>query len=252
MKVRNKLYGGEVELMFDSFRHQYTLNNKVVPSVTKILGIVNKPALVAWAANSAIDYVSKQIEAGELYDEIQLESIWDAGRKNHYQKKTDAGTIGSFVHNWVEDYIKGKKPAMPVNVDLQEAIKKFLGWKIDNEVEFLTSEQVCYSKKYNYTGTLDFICKIDGKLYLGDLKTSKGIYPEYLMQTAAYRKAREEEYPDEDYSGQMILRIGKEGGFEFAVIRDQAVYKEMLVGFIAALKLHEQMEFLRNYSWEQL
>lgn len=252
MIIKNKLYDKKVELIFDTFKHRYTLDNKVVPSVTTVLSVINKPALVNWAANSAIEYVSTQIEAGKAYDEIELETIFEAGRKNHYQKKTDAGTIGSFLHKWVEDYIKQQNPSMPVNEALKEAVGKFLNWASEHKVKFLSSEQVVYSQKYGYTGTLDFICKIDGKLYLGDLKTSSGIYPEYLIQTAAYRQARTEEYPNEKYAGQMILRIGKEGGFEFAVVKDYGVYKEMLVAFIAALKLYEQLAFLKEYQWDRL
>ncbi len=248
MQIKTKLYGGEVELLFDSFKHLYTFNNKKVTSVTQALSIINKPALVAWAANSAIEYVSTQIEAGKQYDELQLQAIFEAGRKNHYNKKQEAGNLGTFVHKWVEDYIKGNNPAMPVNVELQDSIKKFLGWVEKHKVTFLLSEQQIFSRKYNYTGTLDFICKIEGEMYVGDLKTSSGIYPEYLIQTAAYRFARVEEYPDEKYKGQLIVRVGKDGSFEFAVMRDDVWYSKMFVAFMAALKLQESMENIKEFK----
>jgi len=251
MKVKNEMYNGEVEINFDSFRHQYTDAQGKVTSVTTALSIISKPALVNWAANTAIEYVSQQIEPGKSYDELQLSAIWEGGKKAHYQKKTDAATIGTFVHKYVEQYIKGENPGMPVNEGLQKSVVQFMTWVNKHKVKFLASEQMIFSRKYRYTGTLDFICTIDGKMYLGDLKTSSGIWNEYLIQTAAYRFAREEEFPKEKYTGQLIIRIGKDGEFEFAVVRDNAAYKRMLVGFLAALKLHQTMEMLKEFRAEK-
>jgi hypothetical protein len=259
MIIKTKLYKGEVELVFDSFRHSYHVNDRTfdrfqekVTSVTTALGIINKPALVNWAANMAADSIAEALKPGISYDELELQTIIEAGRKAHYQRKTDAGLTGTFVHKWVEDYIKGNNPGMPVNKNLQEAINRFLEWVNRHKVEFLLSEQQVYSRKYNYTGTLDFICKIDGKMYIGDMKTSTGIYPEYFIQTAAYRQARLEEFPEEEYAGQLIVRVGKEdGAFEFAKVTDTNWYKKMFVGFVAALKTYETTELLKEFKAER-
>lgn len=251
MQIRNKLYSGEVELLFESFRHQYTDKNGVVPSVTTVLGIIAKPALIQWAANMAVEYVAGAINAGQSYDELELSAIFEAGKKSHYQKKVDAGTLGTFVHKWVEQYIKGENPGAPINPGLQVAVDQFLKWVKDHKIEFLASEQMVYSKKFRYCGTFDFICKMDGELFLGDLKTSSGIYTEYMMQTAAYRYAREEEFATEKYAGQLIIRIGKDGDFEFAVMRGEEIYRKLFVGFLAALKLYETTEALKVYKPEK-
>jgi len=248
MIIKTKLYKGDVELIFDSFKHTYHFNGQKVPSVTTALGIINKPALVAWAANSAIDYVSEQIEPGKSYDELQLAAIWEGGRKSHYQKKTDAGTIGTFLHKYVEGFIKGDSPAQPVNPELQKSAMKFMNWVEKHKVEFLLSEQQVFSQKYGYTGTLDFICKIDGKMYLGDLKTSSAIYAEYLIQTAAYRQARTEEYPEEKYDGQLVIRIGKDGSFEVKVVEDDQWYRKMFVAFLASLQLYKSLEHIKEFD----
>ena len=44
--------------------------------------------------------------------------------------------------------------AMP---NSSKAIKRFLAWVEKHQVKFLLSEQQIYSRKYEYTGTLDFI-----------------------------------------------------------------------------------------------
>jgi len=251
--IKNKLYNGTVTLNFDGFRHRYTWveKDKEIRSVTKILQVINKPALINWASNMAIEYVSEQIVPGVSYDELELANIWQKGRKAHWEKKTDAGDIGTFLHKWVEKYINGENPGKPVNPDLQESVLKFLIWVKKHNVKFLLSEQVIFSKKYEYSGTTDFICTIDGNMYIGDLKTSSGIYPEMMLQTAAYRYARTEEFPEEKYVGQLIVRIGKDGTFEFAVMRDDKMYKKMFEGFISALILSRSLEMLNDYRPEK-
>lgn len=254
MLIRNHLYDDTVTLTFDSARHRYVWEeeNKEVPSVTTILKVINKPALINWAANTAVDYISDKILPGQSYDELQLMDIWNKAKKSHFDKKTDAADIGTFLHKWIEDYINGKKPGTPVNPELQLATLRFLKWVKEHDVKFLLSEQMIFSKKYCYSGLTDFICTMKGKLYIGDLKTSTGIYPEYMMQTAAYRLARTEEYPDEKYAGQMIVRIGKDGSFEFAVLEDDLMYTKMLEGFLSSLILKNSLESLERYQKKNL
>src|SRR3990167_9048568 len=239
----NYLYNKQVKLTFEEIKHAYFYEGKKVPSVTTILSVINKPALINWSANMAADYFKSQIAPGVAYDEIQLNTIWKDAKSAHYKKKVETGDIGTFVHQWVEDYIKGKKPPPPVNDDLKDSTERFMKWQTDDKVKFLASEQVVYSRKYNYCGTLDFICTIGGRLVLGDLKTSSGIYNEYFLQTAAYRLARSEEYPKEDYQGQAIIRIGRDGDFEFVESDD---YNTHIDGFLAAYKLYETMEKLKE------
>ncbi len=252
-KIKTTLYNGKIELMFQAYGHKYTVDDKKVRSVTQALNIINKPALINWAARMAVEYISDQIEPGKSYDEVQLLTIFESGKSAHWKKKVSAGNLGTFVHNWVEDYVNGKKPAKPVNEGLKDAVQRFLDWQKEHKVKFLLSEQQVYSRKYNYTGTLDFICTIDGKMYIGDLKTSKGIYPEMLIQTAAYRFAREEEYPKEKYAGQIIVKVGKEdGALEVAVIKDGEWYSKMFMAFVAALKLSDSMDLIKEFRHEKL
>jgi hypothetical protein len=242
-----QLYNGDVTIYFDSIRHRYTLEDALpIPSVTGILGIIAKPALINWAANVTADYYSSQLQPGVALDEIQLDSIYQAAKKSHWQKKTDAGTVGTFVHKYVEQTIKGEHPGMPVNPQLAESCGQFVDWVAKHDVKFLASEQVVYSREYKYVGTLDFICKIDKKLYLGDLKTSSGIWDEYKLQTAAYRFARNEEFDKEKYAGQLILRIGKDGEFETSIIEGDENYYKLFDAFKSALDLTRSMEKVKG------
>lgn len=212
MRIINHSYNNTIDIVFDTFKHQYSVDGEVIPGCTSVLGILSKPALLYWSANMASDYWKENIKPGESYDELQLDSIWQRAKKAHTQKKTDSATLGSFVHKWAEDYINGKDPGVPINEQMKGSVERWMKWGKDHDVKFLLSEQLVFSKSLKYAGTTDFICKIDGKMWLGDIKTSNAIYDEYLAQTAAYLHARTEEYPQEKYEGVVIVRVGKEDG----------------------------------------
>lgn len=224
-RIINKMYGGNVELVFNPLKHQYTVDDEVVVSVTTALGVLSKPALIYWSANMAAEYVKENIKPGVAMDEMDIERLYEGARRAHTKKKTDAGSLGSFVHNWVEDYINGKNPPQPINEQMLGATERFLDWQKKHDVEFLLAEQPIYSRRHNYAGITDFICKIDGKMWIGDLKTSNGIYDTYYSQASAYLQARVEEFPDETYEGIVVVRVGKkDGDFEVGM----KTYAELL------------------------
>lgn len=237
MTIQNTLYDGEVKLTFESFRHQYKHNDTVIPSVTTILSIMNKPALVSWAANTAINAVKEQILPGVAYDELQLQNIFESSRIAHAKRKTDAGNYGTFVHDWIQAYIEGKNPELPVNKLLENSVINFLAWVEQNKVKFIVSEQIIFSRKYEYAGKLDTICTINGELYLMDWKTSNRIYPlEMGAQLAAYKMAREEEF-GEKYKGVGIVRIDKENGsLQIWKFEDTKIFEHV---FLYALMLYK-------------
>ena len=244
MRINTNLYKNEIQLEFDSFKHQYKYRGQIIPSVTTVLGIISKPQLVGWASRMCAESIASSWEPGKAYDELEIQAIIEAGKNSYYQKKIDAGTVGSFLHSFIEKFIKGENPGMPVNESLQKSVNQFLDWVKEHDVKFLVSEQQIFSKKYQYTGTLDFICTIDGKMYIGDLKTSNAIYynsnGEQLM---AYRMAREEEFPEEVFAGCLLIRIGKDGSFEQWIFEDGEVFKR---GFLYALKLYETEEEIKR------
>lgn len=243
MTIKNQLYNETIELTFESFRHQYKYNDRIIPSVTTILSIINKPALVAWAANTAIKSVKEQISPGVSYDELQLEAIFESSRIAHVKKKIDAGNYGTFMHDWIEKYIQNGDNNLPVAPILRESVNNFILWVKKNNVKFLVSEQIIFSKKYEYAGKLDTICMINGELYLIDWKTSNGIYPlEMGAQLAAYKLAREEEF-GEEYKGIGIVRIDKvDGSLQIWKTENTQIFEYT---FLYALMLYKQSQQIK-------
>jgi len=241
MTIKHFLYNNTVELEFDEEKHLYHIGQTKVDGVTGVLTVINKPALIFWAVNKAVSFLEKTFVAGKVYDEMQVKEMLDTAKTAHRKSSSEASNLGKFVHQWIEDYIAGKNPAIPVNPQMKFAIDSFLKWEKDHNVKFLKSEQIVYSKEFKYAGTLDFTCEYDGKKYLGDFKTSTAIYDEYWLQTAAYQHAYLEEFPNEKIDGTIIVRIGKDGTVDFEASTPED-YKKDFNAFLGALMLRRRLE----------
>jgi len=247
----NKLYHGEVKLQFNSGKHHYTVDGQTIDGVTSILKVIDKPALIAWAANQAAGYFQSNVKVGDTIDEIQLKNLVE-GAKSAYRKfSKNAADIGTIFHEWVESYVKAsisheQIPELPTNEMLRNSAKSFLKWAKNRNVEFKSCERKIYSRKYNYAGTLDFTAVVDGKLVVGDIKTSSGIWDEYWLQLAAYKQALQEEFPEYKIDHTCIVRCGKDGSFEVQELND---FEQNFKAFEAALNLYRWQKAMKfkNY-----
>ena len=207
------LYEGTVLLEFNEAKHAYTWENKLVPGVTTILKRLNKPALMPWAAKQTSEFVKKNAKDGMTKREIV--TLADEA-KGAYRRFTDeAADIGSIVHAYAEAKLKGEDAGLPWEKDDNQAVMKACGafdeWFKAHDVKCLASEMMIFSKSMFYAGTCDFYGYIDGELVVADLKTSSGIWNDYLLQVAAYQLAIEEE-ANVKISARWIIRLDKKTG----------------------------------------
>lgn len=169
-----------------------------VKSVTTVINAQlgwNKQILVNWAKNQGI----KGQDATKVMNE--------------------AAEIGTLAHLLCENFIKKE------NTDIDDysknqikaadlAFKAFKDWDKQVKPTYVESEIKLIDDDLCVGGTCDLILKIDGKLYIGDLKTSKGLYSEFIVQLAAYRYMYEKQTGNKLQGGK-LLRLDKEGnGFE--------------------------------------
>lgn len=110
-----------------------------------------------------------------------------------------AGKEGTQVHeaaealvngeevNWIDDYGKAKYSQF-----VWEMILKFYDFWTTHKPELITAEEFTYSDKHKYAGTADLVVRMDGEVWLLDLKTSNSLHRAYDMQLAAYAKSIEE------------------------------------------------------------
>jgi len=172
----------------------YFVDEVRVPSVTTITGRFKASgALMHWA--------------------------WKCGKdgKDYREERDSAASAGTLAHSMVEGWIRGepivcKHEDPEVTARALKSFEAFLEWADQSSLKITHTEVPLVSKKYMFGGTLDGIL-IKGKRAIGDWKTSNGIYPDYLVQIAAYKGLWEENFPDDPIDGGLhLIRFDKTYG----------------------------------------
>jgi hypothetical protein len=102
-----------------------------------------------------------------------------------------AADIGTQAHGLIEWNLRrelGQEagPEPRVRSEALDAFAEYQAWRDAHEVKPLKVEQTVWHSGLEYAGTLDLLARVNGRLAVVDFKTSKGIYPEYELQVAAY------------------------------------------------------------------
>jgi hypothetical protein len=154
-------------------------------SVTTILDVIAKPALLNWygsiAAAWAVDNVEVMLRMlADLGRDVTVKAVAARGRAERDRK----GAIGTRAHQAIEAMLAG----LPVLTDpdtapLVEQYRRFArDWRFVPE----WSEAMVVSERYGYAGTLDLIGYLAGRRAMIDLKTGSYMAPEMGIQLAAY------------------------------------------------------------------
>lgn len=274
MEKRIKLYDGKVTILFDEVKHRFShLDGSPIDSVTSATGKLDKSGPISWWAvrvmGERILYDLKLIPEGFFSEDneenkqqwvnvqktiadtkIEVSAIFKAilaGKKEHSKRKVAAADIGTEIHKWIEEWIKGKKPSMPENQNVRLGVIAFMKFIEENEkLKITSSEQFIYSKKYDYAGIKDWDAVEDGMLVIGDNKSSKGIYTEMRYQLAGYWNASEEE-SGKKYEKGIIAKFGKyDGEFEYLEI-PRKEYKKDLKAFLGLLETKRREKQLGSW-----
>lgn len=168
----------------------YEKNGIQYPSVTTILGILDKPALLSWASNSAVNYIEDNIDAvKDPLDVHRGEEVLELARTAYKKISKDACDSGSMTHHAIEAYINGLEYEYILQTEeSRNGFEAFLSWESKNHVEWLESEVEIIDEEIGYGGRFDAIARVNGHIYLIDFKTSKSIYDEMAVQLCAYRQ----------------------------------------------------------------
>jgi len=132
----------------ESGRKYFTPEGNAYPSITTVLGVLNKEGILEWRKR-----------VGEE----------EANKISH-----QAATRGTSVHKLAEDYIDNvedwDKDVLPNNLFTFSHLKTIIDEKVDN-VWF--QEEYLYSDKLECAGQVDCIAEYDGVLSVIDFKTSR-------------------------------------------------------------------------------
>jgi hypothetical protein len=250
-KQIHKLYGGKIELEYivKGRGHSYMVDGVAVPGVTTILNVINKPALMYWSVNEAVDFLRNNLKAGKEYDELEIEDLLEEARTAHTKTKNRAATKGSIVHDWIHEYLKAKiqnadKIEYPVNPEVERRCREIVDWIENSGFIPLYTERKVFSQKYWYAGTLDVEGIMNRKPVILDIKNSSGIWPEYRCQLASYVFSRIEESHILYKSG-WIIRIGNEGEIETLEIPLSELQKDF-DAFLGAKAIYEWQKLMKE------
>lgn len=192
-------------------------------SVTTIIGVLDKPALLYWAAeqtaNAAIDSAATwQAMADDEGRDVAVKWLRDARFRRPKTRLSDTA-FGSVVHKVCETYaLTGEKPDKDFvtelvigeggpNIDVaaelalvRKCLQQFDDWLQRFQPSYQATEVCVYNPTYGYAGQADAFLTIDGVRFIADYKSSrtprdgqgkpKTPYPEQVgLQLAAYRNA---------------------------------------------------------------
>lgn len=206
------LYDGSVKLYFDEAKHVYSVDNVIVPSVTGVTSIIDKSGpLMWWAAGQVVEFFEGKLDLVGDMDEVQRASLIHDARRAHLTAGRQAADIGTLAHQWIEDYLADKSPAMPRNKKLKATITSFLKWHETHPLTPYETEFKCYHKAQGYAGTCDYDGMIGKERCIADWKTGRAVYPEHRLQTMAYKAARELELGI-TYDARWVIVLPKDGG----------------------------------------
>lgn len=233
------------KLKFNKAQHKYTIEGKPLTGVTTILGIINKPALLGWSCGEAVNYIKENSPIiGEMYQ--VSEKVLNKAKTAYTLKRDAAGLTGTEIHLQIEEYLKTGKSS------LSPQFLSFQTWFNSKQYEVVECEKQLYSEKYWFAGTVDMILKDkEGKLWIADIKTSKGIYNSYIYQMGGYEIAYCEENPGSVIEGYIIIHITNFGSVEEYIVPKKDT-TQAKTAFISALKIYRAEHEIDINNYKQL
>jgi len=161
-------------------------------SVTTIIGAIDKPALVPWAARTvaacAIDHLPYLTK---VRGRPAREAAFTWLRKAADRQRDDAADLGSLVHRHAEARILGTPmPALPEEAaPILAGFERFLD---DFKPSYEAAELIVCNPDDGWAGTGDAWVRLRGlgfMIIMIDYKTGKGVWPEAVLQLGAYSRA---------------------------------------------------------------
>jgi hypothetical protein len=259
--------------------HAYKLNGVELPGTTTPLKLVNELSWDAdgrmtdksqiiqqWAIKMVTNEILENTKESKYYDTKDIEKIVLEAKKAPNKKFTGAGISGTEIHALIEAQIKNaiQNHCMTKTKDTPQQVVNFIDWADKNKVKFLFSEEPIYSKEWMNCGTVDFICEIDGKVLVGDIKTNgdkrryewdckkncydfkkpvSDIHIPALWQCGSYAKMVTEEGARklvDKVDGVVIINIKKSGDFDEKLdVKYDYTVESLVTAYDLVLKLYK-------------
>ena len=173
--------------LFNADNHTYTTTDgRKLVGVTTILGEYRR---VSYAGREF--YVD---ETGNVIDALIM---------------ADAADFGSAVHKCLEYALTVGPGGFSYPERIAKCVEQIWAWVQDYNPGVLAVETPLYSERYMIAGTLDIMCRINGRLCLVDAKTGEGKLTG--PQTSAYEVLWREDTGCKEPIDRYLLRLPRDG-----------------------------------------
>lgn len=215
----------------------FAKDGKQVCGVTTLLDSLAKPPLYDWyprVEREGILAVVRRIlplfpdSPASAYKAIEAAlPVWEKSGKPKWfgrGESQEAADLGTIAHARIEAWLHGTT-LDPSGLDegLYAAslapLERFQEWWDGEGLTLVASEEQLVHPELRYGGTIDFVARDrDGKLVLGDIKTTKANrdwpYPTVIAQVAAYKELWElakcgPPWPRDPVARVVVVRVGK-------------------------------------------
>ncbi len=216
----------ERELIRRSQAHTRYRNSagEIVPSVTTVLGVLAKPALIIWANRMGL----AGIDTTTYRDE--------------------AAAVGKLAHHLIECHLAGQEPdlsgATPEQLEMaQHGLRAVIKWQERTGFRPISVEAAMVHETEGYGGTIDALGTFPGvRKVLVDFKTSGDIYPEHRYQVSAYYRMATQDIPHGGWHPDMDVRIlriprGPRGSFAEEILSAEQLERGFAI-FRACLEIY--------------
>ena len=187
----------------------------LVPSVTNVLSVMGKgDVLMRWASKLVAERAAQMKRSLPNMDDGD---IIDSLKAVPFQRSNRAAERGTDIHAYLEARLNDwhVDDLSPDAEPYRDAADDWLG----KDIEIVATELTAFHPLY--AGTMDFVARIDGRLTIGDFKTSKAIYDEAALQLAALMGCMTDQHGDpvpwRDADGEfievpdlLVVRIGQD------------------------------------------
>lgn len=185
-------YVGEGEGKGRAYKHPFrkldTGKPLVVPSVTTILKLEAKDALVQWSADKTLEWC---VVNWNLLGSRSPEDAYKSARFRWREVRDERAFVGTGIHDTIESIHTGGWDFPTLDREQSLIMLEWDKLNEEYEIEPLMSEFTCWSLAHEYAGTADglwkFTNRLTGETFIGfiDLKTSKNVWDAHRMQIAA-------------------------------------------------------------------
>jgi hypothetical protein len=171
----------------DGLRY-YRWNGVDYPSVTSIRKMAGQSMnLVQWQINQVIQRAMTENETLERMLRESPDNVTASWlRKATTAARDKAADIGTQVHDAAASGLRLDQ----VGPEVGPMLRQYRSWIEDTGANPLAVEKQVFNLSVGYAGTFDMIARFpNGQLWMIDLKTGKGTYPDHALQLEAYARA---------------------------------------------------------------